>query len=256
MEQRLAFGQNVQTEMEVSMWKKVRQFYWYKRDRGEGKQVILSALFLVLFVCVLFGAGVKKFTEHANTQTSDILEEGVSTGASVGALTVTGSAVSREESGAELVHEQTPVPVPSETFVDTSGMESFLGFMSDAAYEKLKEEVIVECRNRGCNSVKKLNYQQTKDNSYEVISFVLLSDGSVYQCSYNLKSNVSDLALTGYTESDVIKMQQKERETEQKALEKQQKEEKKKLVKEAAKKKKAKTKTTKKKVSKKKHKKK
>lgn len=150
------------------MWKKVRQFYWYKRDRGEGKQVILSALFLVLFVCVLFGAGVKKFTDHANTQTSDILEEGVSTGASVGALTVTGSAVSKEESGAELVHEQTPVPVPSETFVDTSSMESFLGFMSDAAYEKLKGEVIVECRNRGCNSVKKLNYQQTKDNSYEV----------------------------------------------------------------------------------------
>lgn len=238
------------------MWKKVRQFYWYKRDRGEGKQVILSALFLVLFVCVLSGVGVKIFTDHAETQTSDILEEGVSTGASVGALTVTGSAVSREESGAELVHEQTPVPVPSETFVDTSSMESFLGFMSDAAYEKLKEEVIVECRNRGCNSVKKLNYQQTKDNSYEVISFVLLSDGSVYQCSYNLKSNVSELALTGYTESDVIKMQQKERETEQKALEKQQKAEKKKLEKEAAKKKKAKTKITKKKVSKKKHKKK
>ena len=238
------------------MWKKVRQFYWYKRDRVMGKHVILSALFLVLFVCVFFGAGVKKFTDHANTQTSDILEEGVSTGASVGALTVTGSAVSKEESGAELVHEQTPVPVPSETFVDTSSMESFLGFMSDAAYEKLKGKVIVECRNRGCNSAKKLNYQQTKDNSYEVISFVLLSDGSVYQCSYNLKSYVSDLALTGYTESDVIKMQQKERETEQKALEKQQKEEKKKLEKEAAKKKKAKTKTTKKKVSKKKHKKK
>lgn len=242
------------------MWKKLRQFYWYKRDRGEGKQVILSALFLVLFVCVLFGVGVKNYTNHSGTEPSGIWETGVSTGvstgASVGALTVTGSAVSREESGAELVHEQTPVPVPSETFVDTSSMESFLGFMSDAAYEKLKEEVIVECRNRGCNSVKKLNYQQTKDNSYEVISFVLLSDGSVYQCSYNLKSNVSDLALTGYTESDVIKMQQKERETEQKALKKQQKAEKKKLEKEAAKRKKAKTKTTKKKVSKKKHKKK
>lgn len=233
------------------MWKKVRQFYWYKRDRGESKQVILSALFLVLFVCVLFGAGVKKITDHANTQTSDILEEGVSTGASVGALTVTGSAVSKEESGVELVHEQTPVPVPSETFVDTSSMESFLGFMSDAAYEKLKEEVIVECRNRGCNSVKKLNYQQTKDNSYEVISFVLLSDGSVYQCSYNLKSNVSDLALTGYTESDVIKMQQKKIAAEQRALKKQQKAEKKKLEKKKIQKKKvkksSKEKTTKKK---------
>lgn len=233
------------------MWKKVRQFYWYKRDRGEGKQVILSALFLVLFVCVLSGVGVKIFTDHAETQTSDILEEGVSTGASVGALTVTGSAVSREESGAELVHEQTPVPVPSETFVDTSSMESFLGFMSDAAYEKLKEEVIVECRNRGCNSVKKLNYQQTKDNSYEVISFVLLSDGSVYQCSYNLKSNVSELALTGYTESDVIKMQQKKIAAEQRALKKQQKAEKKKLEKKKIQKKKvkksSKEKTTKKK---------
>lgn len=202
--------------------------------------MILSALFLMLFVCVLFGAGVKKYADHANTQTSDILEEGVSTGASVGALTVTGSAVSKEESGAELVHEQTPVPVPSETFVDTSSMESFLGFMSDAAYEKLKEEVIVECRNRGCNSVKKLNYQQTKDNSYEVISFVLLSDGSVYQCSYNLKSNVSDLALTGHTESDVIKMQQKKIAAEQRALKKQQKAEKKKLEKKKSQKKKVK----------------
>ena len=67
--------------------------------------------------------------------------------------------------------------------VDTTNLNTFLGFMSDTAYEDLKNQLIQICKDRKCRSVKKLTYQQTK--AFDVTSFVLLSDGSVYQCSYN-----------------------------------------------------------------------
>ena len=138
--------------------------------------------------------------------------------------------------------------------VDTTNLNTFLGFMSDADYEALKNQLIQICQDRKCRSVKKLTYQQTK--AFDVTSFVLLSDGSVYQCSYNLKSCQMSLSETSYDEAAVNQMKEKELQEEQAKLEQQQKAEREKLEKKKAvhkkkaKKKAHKTKKVKKKSSK------
>lgn len=206
------------------MWKKIRQFYWYKRDRGKGKEVILSATFLIVFVFLLVVVGVKNMINSVNAEPVATVTTDTPTGTSIGTSSATGGLVSGNANQGEEVHAEVPVEVPAEIEVDTSGIESFLGFMTDSAYKELEARLINECKSRGCSKVEKLNYQQTKENSFEVISFVLLGDGSVYQCNYNLKSNASEVNLTEYSESTIVEMQQKEIEAEQKALKKQQKE--------------------------------
>ena len=67
--------------------------------------------------------------------------------------------------------------------------------MSESAFEDLENQLTVLCQNRGCKSAKKLTYQQTK-NRFDVTSFILLSDGSVYQCDYNLKSCAVEFSQT------------------------------------------------------------
>ena len=116
--------------------------------------------------------------------------------------------------------------------VDTTSLNTFLGFMSDTAYEDLKNQLIQICQDRKCRSVKKLTYQQTK--AFDVTSFVLLSDGSVYQCSYNLKSCQMSLSETSYDEAAVNQMKEKELQEEQAKLEQQQKAEREKLAKKKA----------------------
>ena len=115
--------------------------------------------------------------------------------------------------------------------------------MSDAAYEDLKNQLIQICHDRKCRSVKKLTYQQT--NAFDVTSFVLLSDGSVYQCNYNLKSCQMSLSETSYNEAAINQMKEKEVQEEQAKLEQQQKAEREKLAKKKVvhKKKKAKKKS-------------
>lgn len=149
--------------------------------------------------------------------------------------------------GEETDSEEEPSDSNKELDVDTTGLSSFLGFMSESAFEDLKNQLIVLCQNRGCKSAKKLTYQQTK-NRFDVTSFILLSDGSVYQCDYNLKSCTVELSQTGYTEADIQQMKEQQLQAEQETLKKQQQEEKKKLQKQ----KKASKKSSSKKKSKKK----
>ena len=96
--------------------------------------------------------------------------------------------------------------------------------------EQRGNQLTVLCQNRGCKSAKKLTYQQTK-NRFDVTSFILLSDGSVYQCDYNLKSCAVKLSQTSYTEADIQQMKDQQLRAEQEKLKKQQQEEKKKLQK-------------------------
>lgn len=233
------------------MWKRIRRFYWYKRDRGKGKEVLLAATLLSMFVLLIMLVGVKSVINTVHEEPVTLVATDTPTGTSIGTSSATEGAVSGNANQEEEVHTEVPVEVPAEIEVDTSGIESFLGFMTDSAYKELEARLINECKSRGCSKVEKLNYQQTQENSFEVISFVLLGDGSVYQCNYNLKSNASEVNLTEYSESTIVEMQQKEIEAEQKALKKQQKAEKKKLEKKKNQKKKSK-KSSKKKSTKKK----
>ena len=208
------------------MWRKIRRFYWYRRDRGLGKQTIAMAVMFLFMVIIFAGAIAKSVVPQKALRNEAEIPANTATGPAVSTSTATGAAVLGEETGSEEV----PSDNNKALDIDTTGLSSFLGFMSESAFEDLGNQLTVLCQNRGCKSAKKLTYQQTK-NRFDVTSFILLSDGSVYQCDYNLKSCAVKLSQTSYTEADVQQMKDQQLQAEQEKLKKQQQEEKKKLQK-------------------------
>lgn len=218
------------------MWRRIRRFYWYKRDRGRGRQTIVAAMTFLFFMIVMIGLITRNTVSHIGPK-SGVQQETVTGSAVVTKVAVSESAVTEET----MAREDTPKVVSQNIPVDTSDLDTFLGFMSETAYRDLENQVVTECQNRKCSFAKKLTYQKTDENSYEVSSFILLSDGSVFECRYNLKSCAVTFSATSYTEADVNQMRERQLQAEQEELKKQQKAEKKKLAKEkVAKKKKAK----------------
>ena len=263
MGQKVAFRHNVQTVKEIgqksSVWtlcpngteseeimlRNIRRFYWKQRDRGQGRKTVMAVLVFFMFVAIIVAAIIKSMMggHHAGLET--VHKTNTATGAAVVTETASGASVTATETAPD---QETQEAIS----VDTTNLNTFLGFMSDAAYEDLKNQLIQICQDRKCRSVKKLTYQQTK--AFDVTSFVLLSDGSVYQCNYNLKSCQMSLSETSYDEAAVNQMKEKEVQEEQAKLEQQQKAEREKLAKKKAvhKKKKAKKKSHKTKKDKKK----
>lgn len=229
------------------MWKKIRRFYWYRRDRGLGKQTIAMAVMFLLMVFILAGAIAKSVVTQKALRNEAEIPANTATGPAVSTSTATGAAVFEKKTGLEEVPSDNNKALGVD--VDTAGLSSFLGFMSESAFEDLENQLTVLCQNRGCKSAKKLTYQQTK-NRFDVTSFILLSDGSVYQCDYNLKSCAVKLLQTSYTEADIQQMKDQQLRAEQEKLKKQQQEEKKTSNKSSSKKK-SKKKSTKR-ISKKK----
>ena len=263
MGQKVAFRHNVQTVKEIgqksSVWtlcpngteseeimlRNIRRFYWKQRDRGQGRKTVMAVLVFFMFVAIIVAAIIKSMMggHHAGLET--IHKTNTATGAAVVTETASGASVTATETAPD---QETQEAIS----VDTTNLNTFLGFMSDTAYEDLKNQLIQICQDMKCRSVKKLTYQQTK--AFDVTSFVLLSDGSVYQCNYNLKSCQMSLSETSYDEAAINQMKEKEVQEEQAKLEQQQKAEREKLAKKKAvhKKKKAKKKSRKAKKAKKK----
>lgn len=228
------------------MLRNIRRFYWKQRDRGQGRKTVMGVLVFFLFVTIIVAAIIKSMMGGHHAGLEMVHKTNTATSAAVVTETASGASVTATETAPDR-------ELPEETIsVDTTNLSTFLGFMSDTAYEDLKNQLIQICQDRKCRSVKKLTYQQTK--AFDVTSFVLLSDGSVYQCSYNLKSCQMSLSETSYDEAAVNQMKEKELQEEQAKLEQQQKAETEKLEKKKAvhKKKKAKKKSHKTKKDKKK----
>ena len=209
------------------------------------------AVMFLFMVIILAGAIAKSVVPQKDLRNEAEIPANTATGPAISISPATGAAVLGEETDSE----GEPSDNNKALDVDTTGLSSFLGFMSESAFEDLENQLIVLCQKQGCKSAKKLTYQQTK-NRFDVTSFILLSDGSVYQCDYNLKSCAVKLSQTSYTEADVQQMKEQQLQAEQEKLKKQQQEEKKKLQKhkKASKKnskKKSAKKTSKKKKSKK-----
>lgn len=227
------------------MLRNIRRFYWKQRDRGQGRKTVMAVLVFFMFVAIIVAAIIKSMMggHHAGLET--VHKTNTATGAAVVTETASGTSVTATETAPD---QETQEAIS----VDTTNLNTFLGFMSDAAYEDLKNQLIQICQDRKCRSVKKLTYQQTK--AFDVTSFVLLSDGSVYQCNYNLKSCQMSLSETSYDEAAINQMKEKEVQEEQAKLEQQKKAEREKLAKKKAvhKKKKAKKKSHKAKKAKKK----
>lgn len=229
------------------MLKKIRCFYWKMRDQGKGRQVKLFAFVLCLAMVSMVGLIGKSIVTSQMNGHKAPAKKGVTAGAQTGATATSKGAVSMDATAEKGVPQQATNETPATENVDTSGLDSFLGFMSDNAYENMKNQVVLEGQKRRCSGVKKLNYQVTSEGTFDVTSFVLFSDGSIYQCDYNLKNEVVTVKQTVYSEADIQAMSEQAKKAEQEALEKQQQEDKKKA--DAAKKKKEK-KSQKKKVTK------
>lgn len=224
------------------MLRNIRRFYWKQRDRGQGRKTVMAVLVFFMFVAIIVAAIIKSMMggHHAGLET--VHKTNTATGAAVVTETASGASVTATENAPD---RELPQETKEAISVDTTNLNTFLGFMSDAAYEDLKNQLIQICQDRKCRSVKKLTYQQTE--AFDVTSFVLLSDGSVYQCNYNLKSCQMSLSETSYDEAAINQMKEKKVQEEQAKLEQQQKAEREKLAKKKAvhKKKKAKKKSRK-----------
>lgn len=233
------------------MLRNIRRFYWKQRDRGQGRKTVMAALVIFMFVAIIVAAIIKSMMGGHDAGLQTVHKSNTATGAAIVTETASGASVAATETAPD---RELPQETKEAISVDTTNLNTFLGFMSDTAYEDLKNQLIQICQDRKCRSVKKLTYQQTK--AFDVTSFVLLSDGSVYQCSYNLKSCQMSLSETSYDEAAVNQMKEKELQEEQAKLEQQQKAEREKLEKKKAvhkkkaKKKAHKTKKVKKKSSK------
>ena len=209
------------------MLRNIRRFYWKQRDRGQGRKTVMGVLVFFLFVAIIVAAIIKSMMGGHGAGLETVHKTNTATGAAV--VTESGASVAATETAPDC---ELPEETKETISVDTTNLSTFLGFMSDTAYEDLKNQLIQICQDRKCRSVKKLTYQQTK--AFDVTSFVLLSDGSVYQCSYNLKSCQMSLSETSYDEVAVNQMKEKELQEEQAKLEQQQKAEREKLAKKKA----------------------
>lgn len=220
------------------MLRNIRRFYWKQRDRGQGRKTIMGVLVLFMFVAIIVAAIIKSMMGGHDAGLQTVHKSNTATGAAVVTETASGASVAATETAPD---RELPQETKEAISVDTTNLNTFLGFMSDTVYEDLKNQLIQICQSRKCRSVK-MTYQQTK--AFDVTSFVLLSDGSVYQCNYNLKSCQMSLSETSYDEAAVNQMKEKELQEEQAKLEQQQKVEREKLEKKKAvhKKKKAKKK--------------
>lgn len=201
------------------MLKKIRCFYWNMRDRGKGRQVILVTVVAVCVMVLIVGLTAKKLITSSQKVAEVHTETGVFVSIATGASVTTKSASSAEQEPEEQVQVEETEQAPVEMVIDTSGLDAFHGFMTENAYTIMEEQIKKECQKRQCRSAKKLNYQQTAEGSFDVASFVLLSDGGILQCDYNLKSGAVSISQTKYSEADLTAMHNAEMKAEQEAVE-------------------------------------
>lgn len=173
-------------------------------------------------MAMIIGFSAKSLVISRHRVADVYTKTGVSGGAVTGTSVSTGSALSLEKEPEEQVQVEEPVQTPAEAVIDTSDLDAFHGFMTENAYTIMEEQIKTECQKRQCKSAKKLNYQQTAEGSFDVASFVLLSDGGILRCDYNLKSGVVSVSQTEYSEADVTAMHNAEMKAEQEALKQQQ----------------------------------
>lgn len=231
------------------MLKKIRCIYWKQRDRGKGKQCIL-VLGMALFLIFFFVVQIIRMSVHTGTDRETVSGTAVSA-SSVSGSSVSGDAVSRETAEAKEEEDREEIwetgdPDKENSYtLDTGGISSLAGFMSDTAYEELVTKLTEQCQKKQIHSIRRLDYQKTS-GTWQVTVYLLASDRSVFRLEYNLKNSEVSLKKTFLTEKDVSAMKKADEKREADRLKKEREAAKKKLAKE--KKKAGKKKKTKKDV--------
>lgn len=210
------------------MLKKIRRFYWKRRDQGKGRKTILEAGgFILCFIALILWGAIHNLSGQKLSDFNNAVS-----GSAVSGSAVTGSAVT-----GEAVYPVVDKMDPEETSknevkpfsMDTEGLAPFLGFMSDRSYEQMVSWFAKECEEKRATFVKKLDYQKTE--GFQVTSYVLVSDGSICRVTYNLKADQVDIAATSLKETDVQSMKKAAEKKEKKKLAKERKAKKKKGIK-------------------------
>ncbi|MCR4715855.1 MAG: hypothetical protein K5656_01615 [Lachnospiraceae bacterium] len=206
------------------MFKKIRKRYWYHRDRGNGRKLILCITIFILSVISCVGLGVRsailKYQQESKCNQDNTTE--VASGQAVSEDAVSGSATSGN--ACEVSYGVSEDAVDNAYEVDTSGMVTFLGYMSDHAYETLINLTEDKCRELGVNTAKKLDFQKTGATEFDIIGYILVGNYKVCECAYNLKSDVVTIADTTYMESDIRDIEAARRKAEADELKKEQEE--------------------------------
>lgn len=216
------------------MLKKIRCIYWKQRDKGKGNQCILvlgMAVFLILFFVVQFiRISVHTETHRENVSGTAVSEASVS-GSSASGDAVSGEAAEADEEGAREEFWDSGSPGEGNRYpLDTGGISSLAGFMSDTAYEELVSKLMEKCRKKQIRSIRRLDYQKVSD-TWQVTAYLLASDRSVFRLEYNLKNSEVRLTGTSLTEKDVSAMKKADEKKEADKLEKERESVRKKLAK-------------------------
>lgn len=69
------------------MWRKIRRFYWYRRDRGLGKQTIAMAVMFLLMVFILAGVIAKSVVPQKDLRNEAEIPANTATGPAVNTST-------------------------------------------------------------------------------------------------------------------------------------------------------------------------
>ncbi len=228
----------------MKMFKKIRRFYWYHRDRGNADKGLIFGFVLMLSVIIMGWFGVRGIllqdTQEAKAEPKRKEARIVPTSGPATSEGLDESETEAPETESSVAsHEESD----STTVVDTSGMTTFLGFMSEDAYNDVVAQIEEKCRAVGTDTAKKLDYQEFGATDFDVISYVLLGNGHVCRCNYNMQSCECSIEDTNYSESYVEKLQADQKVREEAALKEEQEKAKQAAKKEkAAKKKKNKSK--------------
>ncbi len=200
------------------MFKKIRKRYWYHRDRGNGRKLIICIMIFILSVISCVGLGVRSviLKYQKDNKCNQVNTTEVASGDAVSEDVVSSSATSGN--ACEIPYGVSEDAVDNAYEVDTSGMVTFLGYMSDQAYETLIRMTEDKCRELGVNTAKKLDFQKTGATEFDIIGYILVGDYKVCECDYNLKSDVVTIADTTYMESDIRDMEATKRKAEAEEL--------------------------------------
>ena len=193
---------------EIEMLKKLRQRYWYLRDRGKAGIFKMICFFTVLTAVGGIAFGTKDiWFGYLGLPETEVMSDAVSGEA------VSGSIASDVATSTPIVVSASPSPSPNALqVVDTSGLSGYLAYMSDDAYERLKTMVAEKCVSIGVKTARKLDYQTTGNTEYDVVGYIVLSEGAyadamqIVECDYNLKGDTVSLADSTYTEAEIEQM--------------------------------------------------
>ena len=204
------------------MFKKIRQSYWNHRDKGKGKIFILKHLILIFIIGLCIASPFIKtafLDSSINTDVSTTSDQAVS-GKSTNSETESATpSTESNQSTAYTYGQASPSASPTDdrlgdsstpdnNHVNTSSMSSLISFMAEDAYNEIEAQIVAVCAVRGLDKVSLLSYQSQGTTDFSTINYLQLSDDTIWQIDYDIKTAKARLYETNFTDEDISMMKQ------------------------------------------------